>query len=71
MEDMILVCVRCEEEFEFSALEQEKYEDRGYDIPKRCPTCRKHKYRNMDAMDDRRHTNKKREYSSKNRNADW
>ena len=50
MEDLLMVCIQCEEEFEFSVLEQKKYEDRGYDIPKRCPSCRKHKSRNMDSV---------------------
>jgi NAD-dependent SIR2 family protein deacetylase len=71
MKDMIVVCVQCEEEFEFSAMEQKRYEDRGYDFPKRCPSCRKHKYRNMDLMEDRHHVNRKRDFSSKYRNEEW
>ena len=71
MKDMILVCVQCESEFEFSAVEQKKCEDRGYDIPKRCPSCRKHKYRHMDLTEDRRHVNRKRDFLSKNRHSEW
>ena len=71
MEDMTMVCVQCEEEFEFSVLEQEKYEERGYDIPKRCPSCRKHKSRNLDSAEDRRQSNRKRGSLSKLMNGEW
>jgi hypothetical protein len=71
MEDLLMVCIQCEEEFEFSVLEQKKYEDRGYDIPKRCPSCRKHKSRNMDSAEDRHYANRKRDSLSKHRNEEW
>ena len=71
MKDMTMVCIQCDEEFEFSALEQKKYEDRGYDIPKRCPSCRKHKSRNMDPVVDRRHSNRRRGVSSKHMREEW
>jgi hypothetical protein len=71
MEDLIMVCIQCEEEFQFSVSEQKKYEDRGYDIPKRCPSCRKHKSRNSDLTEDRRHSNRKRGSLSKHMNEEW
>lgn len=71
MEDTTMVCIQCDEEFEFSVLEQKKYEDRGYDIPKRCPSCRKHKNRNVDPVEDRRHSNRKRGSSSKHMHEEW
>ena len=71
MEDLTMVCIQCEEEFEFSVLEQKKYEERGYDIPKRCPSCRKHKSRNQDSAEDRRHSNRKRGSLSKHMNEEW
>ena len=41
MEDKTLVCKDCGCEFAFTAGEQEFYNARGYEAPKRCSTCRK------------------------------
>jgi len=71
MENITMVCIQCEKEFEFNVSEQEKYEDRGYDMPKRCPSCRKHKNRNLDQAENRRHSNRKRGGLSKHMNEDW
>ena len=39
--DKTLVCLDCDEEFTWSAREQEFYAVMGFDNePKRCPTCR-------------------------------
>jgi CxxC-x17-CxxC domain-containing protein len=38
--DKTLVCVDCGMEFTFSAADQEFHAARGYQDPKRCPTCR-------------------------------
>lgn len=71
IEDMIMVCVQCDEEFDFSIQEQEKYEERGYDIPKRCPSCRKHKSRSLDLTENRRHIKRKRGLLFNKMNEDW
>jgi CxxC-x17-CxxC domain-containing protein len=40
-EDKTLVCAECNNEFVFSASEQEFYAEKGFENePKRCPTCR-------------------------------
>ncbi|MDJ0856884.1 MAG: zinc-ribbon domain containing protein [Desulfobacterales bacterium] len=49
MNDQILFCVQCEEPFAFNAIEQEKYRQRDFDPPRRCPTCRQHRMRTDDA----------------------
>ena len=42
MEDKILVCKDCKEEFVFSTGEQEFYKEKGFDNePVRCPSCRR------------------------------
>ena len=46
MENMVITCIQCEEDFEFTVEEQEKLKKRGFDAPLRCPQCRKHKSRN-------------------------
>ncbi|MGH2443962.1 MAG: CxxC-x17-CxxC domain-containing protein [Chloroflexota bacterium] len=38
--DRILTCVQCNSEFTFNADDQEFHASRGYQDPKRCPTCR-------------------------------
>ncbi|HEX6506948.1 MAG TPA: CxxC-x17-CxxC domain-containing protein [Chloroflexota bacterium] len=38
--DRSLTCVQCGSEFAFSADDQEFHASRGYQDPKRCPTCR-------------------------------
>jgi len=39
-EDRNLTCVECNSEFVFSADDQEFHAGRGYQDPKRCPSCR-------------------------------
>jgi CxxC-x17-CxxC domain-containing protein len=38
--DRSLTCVQCGSAFTFSADDQEFHASRGYQDPKRCPTCR-------------------------------
>jgi CxxC-x17-CxxC domain-containing protein len=38
--DKTLVCQDCNQEFVFSASEQQFYADRQFSEPRRCPTCR-------------------------------
>lgn len=39
-EDRPLTCVECGQEFTFTADDQEFHSKRGYEDPKRCPSCR-------------------------------
>lgn len=38
--DRTLTCAQCGQEFTFSAEDQQFHAGRGYQDPKRCPTCR-------------------------------
>ena len=38
--DRTLNCVECEQEFTFTADDQEFHASKGYQEPKRCPNCR-------------------------------
>jgi CxxC-x17-CxxC domain-containing protein len=40
MTDRTLTCVQCGQDFTFSAEDQQYHAERGYQDPKRCPTCR-------------------------------
>ena len=39
-QDKTLSCVDCNQEFAFTASEQQFYADRQFTEPRRCPTCR-------------------------------
>ena len=39
-DDRTLTCVQCGTDFTFSADDQRYHQERGYQDPKRCPTCR-------------------------------
>ena len=43
METGWIICIQCAKEFEFSIADQIRYERKGFEPPKRCPTCRRHK----------------------------
>lgn len=43
MEDRVIRCVQCDSDFEFSRLEQRLFFEKGFDMPKRCPECRRNK----------------------------
>ena len=38
--DRVLTCSQCGQDFTFSADDQQYHAERGYQDPKRCPTCR-------------------------------
>jgi CxxC-x17-CxxC domain-containing protein len=38
--DRTLTCAQCGQEFTFSADDQQYHAERGYQDPKRCPSCR-------------------------------
>ena len=46
MKDVKITCKDCGKEFTVSEQEQKWYKDRDFDLPKRCPECRKAKRSN-------------------------
>ena len=46
MKDKILTCQKCKSQFYFTVGEQKFYMEKGLNIPKLCPTCRKNKKEN-------------------------
>ena len=65
MENMIITCIQCQEDFEFTVKEQEKLKKRGFDAPLRCPQCRKHKSRNLQHEENRKFKSKKKHHRLK------
>ena len=45
MESIVIECISCGWEFEFTAAEQRAYHQKNFDAPKRCPDCRRSKSR--------------------------
>ena len=43
MESEWIICVQCDDEFEFNVVDQISYQRKGFEPPQRCPACRKHK----------------------------
>ena len=41
--DKILTCNQCHSDFYFTEKEQRFYKEKGFNIPKLCPSCRKKK----------------------------
>jgi DNA replicative helicase MCM subunit Mcm2 (Cdc46/Mcm family) len=65
MENKVITCIQCQEDFEFTVEEQEKLKRRGFDAPLRCPQCRKHKSRHLQQEENRMSKSKKRQYRTK------
>ena len=65
MENMVITCIQCQEDFDFTVEEQEKSNKRGFDAPLRCPRCRKHKARNLQQNENRKFKDKKKHYRMK------
>jgi hypothetical protein len=43
MKDKTIICIQCGNEFVVTLSEQKRCIYRNFDMPKRCPECRKHK----------------------------
>ena len=65
MTNMLITCIQCEADFEFSAQDQEKFQRMGFDLPKRCPQCRKHKVSDANLYEKRKFKSKKRHFRMK------
>lgn len=65
MKTLILTCIQCDEDFEFSADEQEKYNQRGFDPPLRCSICRKNKDKKPVFEEKKKFKDKKKQYRLK------
>lgn len=41
MADLLLTCIQCNEQFNFTEGEQQFYQSKGFQQPKRCLNCRR------------------------------
>ncbi len=66
MKSRFMECVQCDAVFEFTAKEQERCRQMGFDEPRRCPECRKRKARDEEDAGGRNSRGKKRHHRSRN-----
>lgn len=50
-DDIVIVCKNCGKEFVFTKGEQAFYKEKGFNEPKRCFDCRKHKHNKIDKIE--------------------
>ena len=62
MGSIYLTCIQCDDDFEFSANEQKLYDDRGFDEPRRCPACRRHKAKLVSHSGKKKNDNNKKKH---------
>jgi len=67
VKDQELFCVQCENIFIMTAGEKIRLLEKGFDIPKRCPDCRKRKHRYFEEEDEEWGKNKKKRNSRRER----
>ena len=65
MRNQILACKQCGIEFEITLEQELRYAERGFDLPERCPDCRKKKTREPAPSGRKRHPDKKKHYRLK------
>jgi hypothetical protein len=53
MQDLVITCIQCGTEFEFTIKEQLRFKKMKFDDPKRCRSCRKNKSRPSGSRDNR------------------
>lgn len=56
-------CIQCGSTFELSEIEIKRFDAKGFDLPRRCPDCRRHK--SKEAGSFQKHPNRKRDYRIK------
>ena len=60
-----IACIQCGNEFELSNVDRSKLAARGFDLPKRCPDCRRNKSRDIAEELPRRRRTRKKQYHQK------
>jgi len=69
MRDKTIECSQCHNEFDFTVSEQIYYSKMGFDEPKRCSDCRKHKIKtDPDKNPKINNKNKKKHFRQKYEN---
>ena len=70
MRDKIIECTQCNREFNFTVSEQAYYRKMGFDEPRRCVDCRKHKTKASHNFNPKMSMDKKKHFRLKYDNDD-
>jgi hypothetical protein len=62
MDSQWIVCAQCDTEFEYNTEEQAWHARKGFDAPRRCPECRKHKNKYMSDWESKEIKERKKHY---------
>lgn len=65
MQDKIFICIQCDNPFEFTVAEQEHFSSMGFDPPRRCPACRKNKFKESEDRPRKKDKYKKKHFHLK------
>jgi len=60
MGDLTIYCVQCDNPFTFTVDDQKRLNSLGFDEPKRCPECRRHKQKSANSENRRNKRGRKR-----------
>ena len=60
MQAKAITCIQCGNEFEFTVADQKYFNARGFDEPRRCPSCRRHKLKVENSEGTKKEKDKKR-----------
>ena len=63
--DKSINCMQCGNQFTITSHEQERLLSKGFDLPKRCPVCRKNKNRGANDTHEEWDLKRKRKQSRK------
>lgn len=65
MRDKVLICIQCNNAFVFTVTEQEHFLSMGFDPPRRCPSCRKNKFKESEIRSRKNNKYKKKHFHMK------
>ena len=68
-ESLFFDCIQCGEDFELTGSEVQRFMSKGFDLPRRCPDCRKNKSKIV--SEDHFCKNHKRYKKPYNEERDW
>jgi hypothetical protein len=71
MAGRIILCAQCEEPFSVTDAEIELLESRGFSLPRRCPECRRRKWKAVNNTGGNRVEDKKKRRRKTSEPDDW
>lgn len=70
MADRIIVCAQCEKPFRVTEAEMALLESKGFSLPRRCPECRRKKWKAANESGENRFEEKKKKHKRRSPDRD-